>query len=137
MEWLTKKVEYEGLPLYLRKPSYQDVWDFQKIYPQLICITHSFDSVKSNGLPTDDYNLSLLDFDSEVVDLFDAKEEGIILFVETYGGIRNYWFYTSSKVDYAAIFKILQEQNMDKKLDINVRNDKNWNFIKDYPFKLY
>ena len=137
MEWLTKEVEYEGIPLYLRKPSYQDVWNFQKSYTQLICISHSLDSVKSNGLPTADYNLSLHDFDDEVVDLFDAKEEGVILFVETYGGSRNYWFYASSNVDYATRFKALQEQNRDKRLEISTREDKNWDFIKDYPVKLY
>lgn len=136
LKWLTSEMEYEEIPLYLRKPVYQDIWAYQKTYTQLVCISHSLDSVNSNGLPTPDYNESLIDFDGEVVDLFNDKE-GIIFLVETYGGSRNYWFYTSPLADYTAKFNNLQEQHKDKTLEVTARVDSNWEFINDYPFRLY
>ena len=69
-------------------------------YPKLICIKHEFDRVKDNGLPTAEYNESLIDFDGEVVNLFDPNKSGIIILVETYGGARNYWFYITDPNSY-------------------------------------
>ena len=93
MEWLTSETEYEGLPLYLRFPNYANIWTYKEKYPKLICVTHNFENVKDSGLPTTDYNASLIDFDGEVVNLFQPDKNGIVILVETYGGSRNYWFY--------------------------------------------
>lgn len=78
MEWLTTQTEYEGTPLLLRIPNYKNIWEYQSKYPQLISITHIFDFVKENGLPTSEYNKSLFDFDNEVVNIFQGKNNGII-----------------------------------------------------------
>jgi hypothetical protein len=137
MEWLTTETEYEGNPLYLRLPSYKNIWQYKSKFPKLMCITHIFDSVKDNGLPTADYNISLIDFDGEVVSLLESSKNGIVFLVETYGGARNYWFYVLDSEYYSKIFEDLQTKYPEKKLELDYRNDSDWGFIKDYPFELY
>lgn len=137
MEWLTTETEYDGLPLYLRLPNYKNVWEYKSKYPKLICITHEFDSVKDNGLPTAEYNESLIDFDGEVVNLFDPNKSGIVFLVETYGGARNYWFYITDSKFFFNTFEELKSKHSDKKLELDYRNDSDWSFIKDYPVELY
>jgi len=137
MEWLTTNTEYDGLPLYLRFPNYKDIWQYKSKYPKLICITHEFESVKDNGLPTSDYNKSLIDFDGEVVSLFDQNKNGIVILVETYGGARNYWFYTVDQEVANKAFEKLKNRNQDKKLELDSKNDSNWGFLTSYPVELY
>tara|TARA_R110000868_G_scaffold822_1_gene6074 strand:+ start:2008 stop:2517 length:510 start_codon:yes stop_codon:yes gene_type:complete len=137
MEWLTTNTEYERLPLYLRLPNYNNIWEYKSKYPELMCITHEFDSVKDNGLPTADYNETLIDFDEEVVNLTDVDKNGIIFLVETFGGARHYWFYIADSKIFEEKFDDLKNKNSDKKLELNFKNDSKWNFIKDYPVELY
>lgn len=137
MKWFTKEEEYEGDPLYLRRPDYNDICRYKEKYTKLLCLTHSLDSVKSNGLPTSDYNESLIDFDGEAIDLLDEKDEGIVFLIETYGGARNYWFYCSPSVDLTTKFNKFKLNHSDKKLEFTLRSDKDWGFIEQYPYKLY
>lgn len=137
MKWLTKQIEFEDLPLYLRIPDYQNIWIFQEKYSEIICITHEFESTKDNGLPTSEYNKTLFDFDQEVSRIGDENKIGIIFLIETYGGGRNYWFFGENSEDFLKLFKELKCKHSDKKLDIDYYNDSDWNFIKDYPFQLY
>lgn len=135
--WLTTNTVYEGSPLYLRLPDYKDVWDFQSIHNILVCITHNLDSVTENGLPTTDYNASLIDFDREVVNLYKQKDEGIIILVETFRGTRNYWFYVNEQIRFNLKFKELKMKHHKKSLELSNRKDSNWSFIKKYPIELY
>jgi hypothetical protein len=137
MEWLTTKIEYEGLPLYLRLPKYEDIWKYQSKFPKLINIEHTFDSVKDNGLPTSEYNKSLFDFDNEVVNLLQSESNGVVFLVETYGGSRNYWFFGEDSDFFLKIFDNLKAKYSDKKLELHIQNDVDWDFIKDYPVELY
>lgn len=137
MEWLTTETEYDGLPLYLRLPNYKNIWKYKSKYPKLICITHEFDSVKDNGLPTSDYNKSLFDFDGEVIDLFQLENNGIVILVETYGGARNYWFYAKDIELPTKLFEVLKSKHSDKKLDLEYQDDSDWDFLKKYPVELY
>lgn len=137
MEWLTTETEYDGLPLYLRLPNYKNVWEYKSKYPKLICIKHEFNRVKNNGLATAEYNESLIDFDGEVVNLFDPNKSGIVILVETYGGARNYWFYITDPKFFFNTFEELKSKHSDKKLELDYRNDSDWSFIKDYPVELY
>ena len=135
MKWLTSKTEYEGLPLYLRIPDYKDIWQFNVTSPYLICITHDFDKVKANGLPESDYNRTLIDFDEQIVNLLTGF--GIIFLVETYGGVRNYWFYARETEPAIEAFENLKDNHNDKKMLFEISKDPEWNFIKDYPIRLY
>ncbi|MET0945450.1 MAG: DUF695 domain-containing protein [Flavobacterium sp.] len=136
MEWLTTQTEYEGIPLLLRIPNYKNIWEYKSKYSQLISITHIFDIVKENGLPTSNYNKSLFDFDNEVIHLFDS-ENGIIFLVETYGGARNYWFFGEDSKSISKILNDLKRKNPEKNLEVDYQTDTDWSFIQDYPVVLY
>ena len=137
MKWLTTETKYEGFPLYLRLPDYKNVWSYKDKYSNLFCITHKLEKVKDNGLPESDYNLSLIDFDGDLSDLFDNDKEGITILIETFGGERNYWYYISSKVDYESKVDNISKKFPSNKIETNFRDDKDWGFIKKYPVKLY
>jgi len=137
MRWLTTDTVYNGFPLYLRLPDYDDVWRFKKKYSNLLCITQKLEKVKDNGLPESDYNASLMDFDGELVDLFDNKTEGIIILVETFGGARNYWYYISSNVDYKTKVDNIRKKYTSNKIETDLQDDKDWGFIIKYPIQLY
>jgi len=135
MEWLTTKIEYEGLPLYLRIPNYKNIWQFKNKYQNLVCITHHFDSIKENVLPTSDYNKSLTDFDKETIDIL--NDNGIIFLVETYDGARMYWFYAINIELVEKAFEKLKINHSDKKIELDISKDSEWNLITEYPVKLY
>lgn len=135
MEWLTNQTEYEGLPLYLRIPNYDNIWQFKSRYHNLIRITHQFDKVKDNGLPTSDYNKTLIDFDGEIVNLL--MDNGIIFLIETYGGARNYWFYDRDSENTIEAIKRLKDQHRDKRIKFEISHDPEWNFIAEYPVALF
>ena len=137
MTWSTMDTTYEDFPLYLRKPNIENITQYQLLYPRLLNITHTLDKVKSNGLPQSDYNKTLEDFDGKICNLFDFENEGFIFLIETYGGKRNYWFYLKPDFDYTAILTGLKRKYKNHKLEESVSNDKNWGFIKDYPYKIH
>lgn len=137
MEWSTLQTEYEGLPLYLRKPNYKNIYEYKAKYPELICITHEFDNVKDNGLPTSEYNKSLIDFDNEVVNIFQGKNNGIIFLVETYGGTRNYWFFGENSESISSLFNDLKNKYSENKLELDCQNHSDWTFLEEYPVTLY
>jgi hypothetical protein len=137
MEWLLKKIEFDGLPLHLRLPNYENIWKFKNEYPELICVTHVFESVMDNGLPTAEYNESLIDFDGEIIEKFQTENNGIIFLVETFGGARRYWFYGKNLNSFSNIFEILKGKYSDKELELDIQNDDDWGFLKEYPVELY
>lgn len=137
MNWFTKDTIYDGFPLYLRRPAYENVWDYQNSFPQLFCVTHSFDKVKQNGLPESDYNKTLEDFDVELVNLFDPANEGIIVLVETYAGKRNYWYYLSTTIDYKTRVNRVRDKYPLHSIETSNHEDSDWGFIKEYPVNLY
>lgn len=133
MPWLTKKVDYEGFPLLLRRPNHKRIRQYQKEYFHLFCLTHTLEKVTNNGLPELEYFDTLIDFDGILVDLFELETEGITLLVETYCGKRNYWFYLKDGVDYLSKFNKLCDENFDKNLEYTIRKDNEWSFIEKYP----
>ncbi|MGY4385874.1 hypothetical protein ACVWYN_002922 [Pedobacter sp. UYP24] len=135
MEWLTTETEYEGFPLYLRVPKYKNIWLFKSNNQNRVCITHNFDKVKENGLPSPEYNKTLSDFDDETVNLL--IDNGIIFLVETYGGARNYWYYVKDSKQAIQAFDLLKNNHSDKQLEFDISNDSEWDFLDEYPIKLY
>lgn len=137
MKWLTTETKYDGFPLMLRFPDYKNIWDYKEKFPNLFCITHKLEKVKNNGLPESDYNWTLMDFDKDLIHLFDDEKEGKIIVIETYGGERNYWYYVTSEVNYKSKIRSIQKKYLTNKMEPYFKEDKNWEFLKGYPVKLY
>jgi len=135
--WLTAKIKHEGFPRYLRKPDYKDIWILRDKFPVLLTVTHKLRKVDANGIPDPDYNESLGEFDNQMTRLLRQENEGVIALVETFGGERNYYYFVTDKIDYEEKIKRIKETNKDVELEIHSRTDKDWDFIKQYPTKLY
>lgn len=136
MTWSTLETEHEGFPLLLRRPDYPDIWQFKKQFPQLISIHHSLEKVTANGLPEKKYNKTLADFDDSMCSLFEKTQQGIIFLVETYGGNRSYYYYTSLEYDIAPLIKKIKRQYK-VSLETSSIVDKRWNFLKKYPIEIF
>ena len=137
MKWFTTDTVYDGLPLHLRRPAYENVWNDQNSFSQLFCITHKLDMVKGNGLPESAYNKTLDGFDEELVNLFNPANEGIIILIETFSGKRNYWYYLSRSTSYNLKVSLLKEKYPSHSMVTSYNDDSDWGFIKEYPINLY
>ena len=135
MKWEVSRTVFEGLPLLLRYPLYDCIWDNQKKFPNLFSVSHVLEYVSENGLPVKHYNESLNDFDDEVVNLF-GDDEGIIILIETFAGKRNYWFYISDDDLVNVKVKKLNEKYQDKCIEFEMNKDYEWSFITRYPVKV-
>jgi hypothetical protein len=136
-KWLTKKIEYEGCPLYLRKPDYQNIFIHRDNLPNVLHVTQNLKEVKSNGLPESDYNESLFEFDGQMCNLFDTKNEGLIFLIETFAGKRHYYYFISDSADYEKRIEKIKGDNPDLDISTHSYADKDWGFLKEYPAKLY
>ena|SRR5690349_6015982 len=136
-KWLTTKIEHEGFPLYLRKPDYQDIFAHRDNLPNVLRVTQKLKAVKDNGLPESDYNMSLMDFDGQMCDLFKETEDGLIFLIETFGGERSYYYFISDSVDFDKLIEKIKTTNGDVDLETHSYADSDWGFLKSYPTKLY
>ena len=136
-KWLTKKTEYEGFPLYLRKPEYQDIFVYRGNFPNVLHVTQKLKEVKSNGLPESHYNELLFEFDGQMCKLFDTKDGGLIFLIETFAGKRHYYYFVSDTADYGKRIEKIKRDNPDIDIETHSYADKDWDFLKDYPTKLY
>lgn len=131
-EWLMGQMDNEGFPLLLRRPKDLD-YDLLKVtFPNLVVVQHQFAKTKSNGLPEDDYNIGLADFDDEVVNYFRNRKQGITVLVETFGGKRNYYMYAVADADFDKAKAHFKQSYPKHNISWTIKNDPDWGFIKAY-----
>jgi hypothetical protein len=131
-EWATAKIEYEGFPLMLRRPTNLDVDSLRPAHPTLAVVTHKFTKRQPNGLPEPEYNRRLFQLDDELVGAFDVDRIGVPVFVETFGGKRNYYFYVAAYADVPATISEVARRYPSEQLSWIVRSDPNWGFLEKY-----
>lgn len=136
-EWLTGQMDYEGFPLLLRRPKDLDYDSLKVTLPNLVVVTHQFDKTKSNGLPEDDYNAGLADFDDEVVNYFRKRKQGITVLVETFGGKRNYYMYAAADANMDKAKAHFRQTYPEHNLSWTTKNDPDWKFIKSYAKEFF
>jgi hypothetical protein len=137
LSWSTTDSEYEGYPLRVDKPNYTDIYEYKARYPRLVRITFHFDSTMANGWPKPDYEIALADFDEDMRVLFDREKEGIIFLIETYGAQRAYHYFISDMVDYKARVVEIGYKYPKVTLVPSTKMNSNWEFLNEYPTKLY
>ena len=136
MTWSTSEIEYEGFPLLLRKPDYDNIWQHRKKLTQLVSIEHLLEEVMANGLPKKAYNKSLSDFDHYMCTIFEGSQRGIIFLIETFAGKRNYHYYTLPQ--YKMTEHVDEAKNkFSVDLEVSVNLDPHWGFFDAYPVVLF
>ena len=116
-KWLATNIEYEGFPLYLRKPDHQNIFAYQDKFPNVLRVTQKLKEVKSNGLPEPDYNMSLIDFDGQMCKLFWENEDGLIFLIETYTGKRHCYYFIANYTDYEQKIQKIEADNPDIEME--------------------
>jgi Family of unknown function (DUF695) len=130
--WKTGKVEYEGFPLLLRFPDDIEYDNPNPAFPVLLTITHTLTQVQNSGLPELEYNNTLEDFDVRLTGLFDNKDLGVLVLVETFAGKRSYYFYVAEIIDLENEESAIRGQYPQHELRWESRADPDWKFIKRY-----
>jgi hypothetical protein len=135
MEWKSKQLTNEGLPLFVRYLKELDVDSLRLRFPKLAVVRHQLSKVSPNGLPEADYNESLFEFDESIRDMFRLSEHGIIVLIETFAGKRHYYAYADSRKNVTEIFDSLQHTFPQESLSWTFHSDPQWDFIADYSRK--
>jgi hypothetical protein len=132
MEWKSKQLTHEGLPLFLRYLENADVDSLRLRFPKLAVVRHQLSKVSPNGLPEADYNESLFEFDESIRDMFRLSEHGIVVLIETFAGKRNYYAYADSKKNVAEIIESLKCAFPQEQLSWTFHSDPDWEVIAKY-----
>ena len=132
LDWLWTEKNYEGFPLFLRRPTNLDIDSLRPCFPQLVAITHTFAKRMPNGLPEVDYNHGLAELDHSLIISFDIDHMGVPVLIETFGGKRNYYFYVSADADIEAVVSQAAQRFPGERLSSTTELDPNWSFITKY-----
>ncbi len=135
MEWKSRQLTHEGLPLFLRYLENADVASLRLKFPKLAVVRHQLAKVSPNGLPEADYNESLFEFDEGIRDMFRLSEHGITVLIETFSGKRNYYVYADSEKNVTEIVDSLKRTFPQESLSWTIHSDHEWGFIEKYSKK--
>lgn len=130
--WRTAACTYEGFPLYLRWPQGLNYDELQSTLPLHLTVTHEFSMRRTDGAPEPRYNDTLEDFDIAVTSYFATSRDGCPVLVETFGGKRNYYFYTKATVVPETVAGDLSARFPGHRLSATARTDSSWRFIRQY-----
>lgn len=134
--FLVNVVEYEGYPLALRVRPNADTAENRLAYSRLLMLTHELAQVLPNGLPESGYNQSLAGFDQDVFQFFESEGDGIVAFVETFSGKRNYYAYVDVGATFRARAAELEAKYPQHKIRMSHRIETGWEMYQLYR-KLY
>ena len=130
--WKIGDFEYEGFPLLLRSPFKLNYDELQVLYPQFISLTHILKDVKKNGLPNNEYNRSLFEFDIFVSEVLEKENTGITVLIETFAGKRNYYMYSVGSVEITKLEEKIIDKFPEQEIVIDSKIDDKWAFIRAY-----
>lgn len=130
--WLTTMTEYEGMPLALRVRPAIDTAENRQAFPHLVVVEHELAEVKSNGLPANEYNRSLLQFDLDLQAAMAGNGAGIVFLVETFSGKRNYYGAVVDTDVFQPRLDPVRASYPQHALTLSVRTGAAWRFYDDY-----
>jgi hypothetical protein len=130
--WETREIAYEGLPLLLRWPSNLDFDSLQEEFPKYVAVTLTLRECSDNGLPTSEYNTTLMELDMALLTFFQDRGRGRAVLVETFNGKRTHHFYVASRVDTGAMLCRIRGEYPGHELELKEDPDPGWAFIRKY-----
>ncbi|KQV87170.1 hypothetical protein ASD15_28425 [Massilia sp. Root351] len=131
-KWLGASFTYEGFPLALRVRPAADSDRNRARFPQLVRITHQLASVSDNGLPETGYNRSLAGFDQDALDLFEQRDEGLIVLIETFAGKRTYYGFALASAPAERRLQELKQRYPEHDISVQASADPEWQFLSRY-----
>ena len=80
--------------------------------------------------------MTLADFDATMCSLLEDTDNGLIFLIETFGGKRTYYYYTTPDFEIDSLVKKLKRKYK-VKLESWSQSDKLWGFITKYPIEIF
>jgi len=130
--WLGASFTYEGFPLALRVRPAAESDKNRARFPQLVRLTHKLASVREDGLPEASYNQSLAGLDQDAIDLFEQRDEGITVLIETFAGKRTYYGFALASASARSRLLELKQRYPEHDLSIEASADPTWKFLSRY-----
>lgn len=129
--WLTATVQYQGFPLALRVRPGAGTAEPRARLSALAVVTHRLAQVRADGMPEPDYNDGLADLDGAIIRALEV-DGGTVVLVETLGGRRSYYAYTSGGGALDAAWAAVRAAHPGHALDLQRRADPGWSVFGDY-----
>ena len=101
-------------------------------YPHLAIVTHELAKVKSNGLPENDYNDSLAQFDFDLQAAVSGANEAIVILVETFSGKRIYYACVADMSSLQDCIEPIRASYPQHTITVTVREYHAWKFYNSY-----
>ena len=130
--WISATVRYEGAPLALRVHKDIDTPQNERRFPQVVAIRLQLAKVRSDGMPEADYNDTLADLDSDLVELFETGSFGVTVLIETLGGRRTFYSYTQVNAPVQALVANLQKKYPGHAISVQTKSDPHWGLLASY-----
>lgn len=124
--------EHMGFPLGLRVRPNVNTSENRAAFARAFVVTHALAKVKPNGLPESDYNLSLQDFDLDIVNSIEGEKKGLVVIIETYAGQRKYYAFVDANATFKARLADLQAKYPEHVLTVENGMDPEWDMYEDY-----
>lgn len=131
-QWLISEKLHEGFPLFLRRAAKLNYDDIASLYSKLIVITHHLSKVKPNGLPPEEYNYSLAEFDYYVMSYLKSQSQGLTVLVETFAGNRVYYCYAVDNFSLDVMKNDIETKYPGNNIEWTEKRDTDANFIRQY-----
>jgi hypothetical protein len=88
--------------------------------------------VRGDGLPVPDYNDTLEDFDSDVIDALERDEDGVVVLIETFAAKRTYYSYGNGRRPVADALEELRAKYPQHQMHAFERADEDWELLARY-----
>ena len=129
--WLNATVQYQGVKLALRVRPGAGTVEQRARLSTLAVVTHRLAYVRADGMPEPDYNYGLAELDGAIIKALEA-DGGIVVVVDTRGGRRNYYAYTSGSAASEAAWTAARAAHSGHALELRRQDDADWAFFADY-----
>jgi hypothetical protein len=131
-EWLTTMTRYEQFPLALRVRPRAPTATNRARFTWLASIEHRLSHVRDDGMPEQQYNACLEEFDLALQAAIQGHADGIVAIIETFGGKRTYYAYVHDDVAIHARITEFLEHHPQHQVSVTARADPRWKFYERY-----
>jgi len=124
--WSLAEGSIEGRPSVIRfRPTLKEYLGDAR-YPRRLQITWTFQGDGQSGMPSSDESEAMESLEDLLVPAFERAEAGLLAFVFTHGGNREWHFYVSPSVNLGAVVNDALASSPAMPIKLNVEDDPEW-----------
>jgi len=124
--WTTAEGRKSGRPMLLRfRPGLKSFLGDPR-FSRRLQITWVFGDHNSSGMPSGEDSEAMGPLEDRLVEALEAEKAGILAFVHTYGGTRQWHFYISESADLGAVINDALAELPRLPISLEVEDDPEW-----------